>query len=34
MGIDATVPLSHSRERYEKITIPGLDGIDVEEYLD
>ena len=34
MGIDATVPLSEPRERFEKIAIPRFDAIDLKEYLD
>ena len=34
MGIDATVPLSEPREKFEKITIPGIDSIQLQDYWD
>ena len=34
MGIDATIPLADAVGKYEKITIPGLDAIKLDDYLD
>lgn len=34
MGIDATVPLAEEAGKYEKITIPGLDEVNLSDYLD
>lgn len=33
MGIDATIPVRSSMAKYEKIRIPGQDGLRIEEYL-
>ncbi|MDR2574503.1 MAG: UbiD family decarboxylase [Desulfovibrio sp.] len=33
MGIDATIPVGGSMEKFEKIRIPGYDTVHVEEYL-
>lgn len=34
MGIDATIPVSEDRERFQKIRIAGFDQIDLKDYLD
>lgn len=34
MGIDATIPLGSPPERFEKITIPGLELVNLRDYLD
>lgn len=34
MGIDATVPLGSPPDRYEKIVIPGLEQVDLRDYID
>lgn len=34
MGIDATIPMTEDRERFQKIRIAGFDGIDLRDYLD
>ena len=34
MGIDATIPMSEDRERFQKIRIAGFDQIDLKDYLD
>jgi len=33
MAIDATIPLSEPREKYEKVRVPGADKIDLKKYL-
>lgn len=34
MGIDATIPMTEDRERFQKIRITGFDAIDLKDYLD
>ena len=34
MGIDATIPMTEDRERFQKIRITDFDAIDLKDYLD
>jgi len=34
LGVDATIPVGMPRERFERISIPGYDRINLDDYLE